>query len=195
MKKFGTVALFLAFFSFQMLAQNTAYYTVLVGNFLDAKAQDFETLKGLGFLHANTMDGNLTQVFIGGYEKKRDAEKVAASIRSKGYSSASVQERILEEGKTTTVIQLGIRNIKKKIKWERYFKAGDLYVILNGNQIKITTGLYSSINEAKKNLGEIRKLGFSDAFGFSEQDTLVEESSKVFTLLEQQFNQFKTDFA
>ena len=164
MKKFGTVALFLAFFSFQMLAQNTAYYTVLVGNFLDAKAQDFETFKGLGFLHANTMDGNLTQVFIGGYEKKRDAEKVAASIRSKGYSSASVQERILEEGKTTTVIQLGIRNIKKKIKWERYFKAGDLYVILNGNQIKITTGLYSSINEAKKNLGEIRKLGFSDAF-------------------------------
>lgn len=164
MQKFGYAVLFVLAISLSAFAQNNAYYTVLVGTFLDAKAQDFENLRALGFLYATKLEGNLTQVYIGGFNKQGDAEKMASAVRSKGYSGAFVQERLLSEGKSTIIIQMGIRSIKKNIDWEDYYRAGALYVILNGNQIKIVTGLYNDINDAKKDVSRVRKLGFKDAF-------------------------------
>lgn len=164
MQKFGYTVLLVLAISLSSFAQNSSYYTVLVGTFLDAKAQDFENLRTLGFLHATKLEGNLTQVFIGGFDKQGDAEKMATAVRSKGYSGAFVQERPPSEGETTAIIQMGIRNIKKDIDWENYYRAGDLYVILNGNQIKIVTGLYKDVNDAKKDVSRVRKLGFKDAF-------------------------------
>ena len=137
MQKFGYAVLFVLAISLSAFAQNNAYYTVLVGTFLDAKAQEFENLRALGFLYATKLEGNLTQVYIGGFNKQGDAEKMASAVRSKGYSGAFVQERLLSEGKSTIIIQMGIRSIKKNIDWEDYYRAGALYVILNGNQIKI----------------------------------------------------------
>lgn len=141
-----------------------SYYTVQVGTFLDAKAGDFEPLSGLGFLHVNKMGGNQTQVFVGGFNKRSDADQVLTQVRKKGYSNAFIQERLLDDGETVTVIQLGIRSIKKDIDWERYFKAGQLYVLLKGSEVKIVTGIYSGIDQAKQALPAIRKAGFSDAF-------------------------------
>lgn len=164
MQKFGYAVLFVLAISLSAFAQNNAYYTVLVGTFLDAKAQEFENLRALGFLYATKLEGNLTQVYIGGFNKQGDAEKMASAVRSKGYSGAFVQERLLSEGKSTIIIQMGIRSIKKNIDWEDYYRAGALYVILNGNQIKIVTGLYNDINDAKKDVSRVRKLGFKDAF-------------------------------
>ncbi len=164
MQKFGCTILFLLLFQLGINAQNTAYYTVLVGTFLDAKAQDFENLRKLGFLYTTQLDGNLTQVFIGGYSKEASAKEVASNVRKVGYTSASVQQRLIEEGRNTTVIQLGIRRTDKEIKWEEFYEAGDLFVILNDNQVKIVTGLYPSIDAAKKDLSRVRGLGFDDAF-------------------------------
>ena len=164
MQKFGYAVLFVLAISLSAFAQNNAYYTVLVGTFLDAKAQEFENLRALGFLYATKLEGNLTQVYIGGFNKQGDAEKMASAVRSKGYSGAFVQERLLSEGKSTIIIQMGIRSIKKNIDWEDYYRAGALYVILNGNQIKIVTGLYNDIDDAKKDVSRVRKLGFKDAF-------------------------------
>lgn len=175
MQKFGYTVLFILVTSISAFTQNNAYYTVLVGTFLDAKAQDFENLRSLGFLHATKLEGNLTQVYIGGFDKQRDAEKMASAVRSKGYSGAFVQERLLSEGRSTAIIQMGIRNIKKNIDWEDYYRAGDLYVILNGNQIKIVTGLYNDINDAKKDVSRVRKLGFKDAFVKRMNTTLLHQ--------------------
>ena len=97
MQKFGYTVLFILVTSISAFTQNNAYYTVLVGTFLDAKAQDFENLRSLGFLHATKLEGNLTQVYIGGFDKQRDAEKMASAVRSKGYSGAFVQERFIDD--------------------------------------------------------------------------------------------------
>ena len=74
MQKFGYTVLLVLAISLSSFAQNSSYYTVLVGTFLDAKAQDFKNLRTLGFLHATKLEGNLTQVFIGGFDKQGDAE-------------------------------------------------------------------------------------------------------------------------
>lgn len=145
-------------------AQNKAYYTVQVGTFLDAKPQDFNLIRPMGFLHVGQLNGNLNQVFIGGYNDKAAAESMAAKLRKKGYSNAFVQERFLNEGQTVTVIQMATRTLKKPIEWEKFQQAGTVYGIVNGDKAKIVTGIYQNVDAAKKQLPAIRKLGFKDAF-------------------------------
>ena len=150
-------------FSFSVVAQNL-YYTVLVGNFIDAKPQDFDNIRNLGFLVGNQMNGNQYQVQMVGYETKSEAEKIAQRLRNKGYSSAYVQEVPITQGQTEIVIQFATRNLGKEIEWEEFEKVGPLFAILSGSQIKIVTGTYTDANTAKRQLTNVRNMGYSDAF-------------------------------
>ena len=145
-----------------LIAQN--YYTVQVGTFLDAKRSDFSAIEDAGFIHAVRLEGNLYQVYAGGFDKRSDADQALAIIKKKGYTNAFVQERQPAEGNTVTVIQLGLKNTTKGIDWDPYLRAGTLYTIINGDKLKLVTGLYAGVNEAKGDLSDIRKQGFSDAF-------------------------------
>lgn len=144
------------------IAQN--YYTIMVGTFLDAKSQDFDPIRPLGLVYAFPSNGNLSQVYLGGFDDKSEADKVAKSLKERGYANASVQERRLSEGKTVTVIQMATRDVKKPIEWEKFEEIGNLYAILNGDRAKIMTGIFSDVNSAKQSLSKIRNSGYSDAF-------------------------------
>ncbi len=144
------------------IAQN--YYTIMVGTFLDAKSQDFDPIRPLGLVYAYPANGNLSQVYLGGFDDKAEAEKVAQNLKQRGYANASVQERRLSDGKTVTVIQMATRMITKEIEWEKFEEIGNLYAILNGDRVKVMTGIYANVNEAKQALDQIRKSGYSDAF-------------------------------
>ncbi len=144
------------------LAQN--YYTIMIGTFLDAKPQDFDPIRPLGLVYAYPTNGNLSQVYLGGFDDKAKAEEVAQNLKQRGYANASVQERRLSDGKTVTVIQMATRVISKEIEWEEFEKIGNLYAILNGDRVKIMTGLYANVNEAKQELAKVRNSGYSDAF-------------------------------
>jgi len=50
-------------------------------------------------------------------------------------------------------------------------------------------------NITQKSQDKEDDFGFGEAFGFEETDVVTEDSPKVFTLLEEQFEQFKTDFS
>lgn len=145
-----------------LLAQN--FYTVQVGTFLDAKRSDFEAIEPLGFVHADRLQGNLYQIYLGGFDEQAKADRVLAEVKKKGYPNAFVQERLPESGEKVTVIQIALKTAGKPIEWDEYLEAGSLYAILNGDKVKLATGLYSSVDAAKRDLGSIRGMGFKDAF-------------------------------
>lgn len=151
-----------------LLAQTAAvaqsHYTIMVGTFFNAKSQDFTELRSVGLVYAFPMEGNLSQVYVGGYEQKADAERILATVKQRGYAKAYIQERPHSEGQTMSVIQLGMRNVTQPVDWSRFDGIGDLFAIVNGAQARILVGVYKDDATAKAALPAIRQKGFPDAF-------------------------------
>ncbi len=165
----------LVFFSWGKLRSDQAVYTVYLGTFLDAQKADFEPLASLGFLYANTMSNNLSKVFIGGYTTKSKADGVAVAARKKGYIDATVIALQTKDSPKAAVVQLGIKNARKKIDWSEFSKAGKIYFILNDDQVKVVTGIFPSEASAQSAVRELRKRGYKDAFAKTVPEVLLHE--------------------
>lgn len=150
-------------------------YTVQIGNFVNPRPADFDGLRPTGFVYAVKRPTNHTDVFIGGYSSDEKAQRVAAQLKENGYGNAFVSKLNTEGGESVTVIQLATRKVGEKIEWDRYLEAGQLYVLLNGSQIKIMVGGFADVAAAKTNLPAIRKLGFDDAFVKKVNNALLHE--------------------
>jgi len=140
------------------------YYTVNVGTFVDASVEDFRSLRSQGFVYGASMEGNLHQVLIAGYQDRATAERVLQDVKKAGYSTAYIQERYPADGRSVTVIQLATLDARKLINWSKYTPVGSLYGISDGQQIKVVTGTYTNPAEARDDLDRIKQLGFNDAF-------------------------------
>ncbi len=161
------------FFSLALLAllaatataqEDVPEYTVQIGNFVNPKPSDFIQLQSLGFVYATKRPSNYTDVFIGGYGSEAEANKVVETLKSRGYDNAFVSRLNIEGGQSVTIIQLITKRAGDKINWEELTQAGPLHVLLNGNQVKIVTGIFPDIATAKAQLGRIQQLGYKDAF-------------------------------
>lgn len=182
MKQFLSVILSL-FLPIFLISQSL--FTVNVGTFVDAKSPQFDDIRPLGFVYAYEMNNGLSQVYLGGYDSKAAADKVAASVQQRGYRSAYVEERSLAQGQTVTVIQLATRETDKLIEWDQFESIGTLFGILNDNLIKIVTGIYSNVDAAKQALPAIKAAGFNDAFIKNVNNTLLIRISQFETGLKQ----------
>lgn len=182
MKQFLSVILSLLL---PLLAISQSFYTINVGTFVDAKSPQFDDIRPQGFVYAFEMEGGLSQVYLGGFDDKSDADQVADAIRKKGYRSAYVEERPLAQGQVVTVIQLATRETDKLIDWEKFEPMGPLYGILNGNQIKIVTGIYPDVETAKQLLPNFRSGPFKDAFVKNVNNTLLIRINRFETGLKQ----------
>jgi hypothetical protein len=156
----GLIALLLM--PFFLLA--TDYYAVQVGVFLNPTLSDFNTIDHLGFLYAEEDESNTYRVFIGDFENVREAENVERQLKQSGYLDAFVAIRSTQFGKPVAVIQMATRSFKEDINWEPFLDMGEIYVLAEGNQVKVVTGLYKDLNEAKVDLKRVRMGGYSDAF-------------------------------
>lgn len=143
-------------------AQN--YYAVRVGSFVDVRPQDFDAIRPFGFVYAIQADANLYDIHIGAYEDRITAEKTLIEVKRKGYANASIIERFPSEGVTVTIIQLGVSTPGKAVDWQKFSKAGDLYVIAGIESLKIATGTFPDMETARQRLTALKKGGFPDAF-------------------------------
>jgi len=143
-------------------AQN--YYAVRVGSFVDVRPQDFDAIRPFGFVYAIQADANLYDIHIGAFEDRITAEKTLIEVKRKGYANASVIERFPSEGVTISVIQLGVSAPGKAIDWQKFSKAGELYVIAGSESLKIATGTFPDLETARQRLATLKKTGFPDAF-------------------------------
>lgn len=140
------------------------YYAVQVGVFLNPRLSDFSSIENLGFLYAEQDAGNTYRIFVGDFDDVREAENVERRLKQKGYMDAFVAIRSTKLGQPVAVIQMATRQFKDKINWEPFFKVGNVFVLAEDSQIKIVTGPYRDMNEAKADLNKVRTNGFSDAF-------------------------------
>ena len=147
-----------------LILQAQERYVVQIGNFMEARAEDFSGLRSIGFVYAAPVEAGIMSVMLGGYDSKDAADRAVAQVRGKGYPSAYARQVFLREGTNVAVIQLGTEKASSRINWERYAAAGDLYGIMGAGDLRVVTGPFASMDEARKRLDGIRKAGFKDAF-------------------------------
>ena len=176
--KTGILVAFLAgCLSFSASAQREELptYTIYAGTFLNATAAEFEGVRTLGFPYAIPISSNMFRIYMGGYSNKADADQVAFTLRSRGFTDASVVQLDPAKGQPVTVIQLGTKRLDQAFSWDEYNQAGPLNVLLENKTIKFTTAAFPDFNSAKSQLDAIRKMGFKDAFIKSINSVFVHE--------------------
>ncbi len=158
--------LLVLFFSCTFFAgAQSSFFTINIGTFVNAKSEDFGRLNELGLLYAHQQpEADYIQVFLGGFEDRAKADQVLNQVKAAGYSGAYVQEVLLTPGQTYTVIQVANLKADGSVNWEKYKGLGDIYAIASGGYVKVVKGVYPDISAAKKDLEDIRKKGFDDAF-------------------------------
>lgn len=181
MNKYAFLLLFLLGFCGVLSAQS--YFTIQIGTFLDAQQEDFSALQPLGLVHATKTGANLYVIYVGGFDNRAAAEKVWQQVRNKGYINAFIQERVAAQGQTVSMIQLATRNSSKAVNWNEFENVGELYANITGDNIKILTGPYQSVDAAKAALPAIRKAGFKDAFVKNINNIYLEKLSEFETNL------------
>lgn len=170
-------AMLLSIFSF---AQDNIYYTVQVGTFLDASPKDFEHVRSLGFLHIRKLAANHTDVFMGGYESREAAQEIVNQLAQKGFVNAYVKENFLDEGNTVSVIQVATTT-PQKVNWEKYQNVGKVHILLKPNQLKVVTGIYANLDDARRDLPRVKSLGYKDAFIKNVNSIFLHELSEYAT--------------
>ena len=154
---------FYCFFFVQTLAAND-HFAVQVGLFLNPKLSDFESIKPLGYLYAEEDEGSTFRIFVGDFDNVQTAAAAESQIRQNGFTDASVVRRSTTLGKSVAVVQLATRSFKEKINWAPFYEVGNIFVLVENNQLKIVTGTYANVNDAKLELSKIKAKGFKDAF-------------------------------
>ncbi|MEL7122913.1 MAG: hypothetical protein AAFO07_25925, partial [Bacteroidota bacterium] len=144
-------------------AQNPRFYAISVGIFTDPQPKDFGLLKRYGFMYAEPFSENQYTVYLGGFDDPKEANDLLGNIKPL-YPAAKVAERTINPQNVVTVIQVATRKFNDEIKWDNYNQFDNYFAILNGDKIKIVTGIYPSTESAKNDLKSVRSKGFSDAF-------------------------------
>jgi hypothetical protein len=140
--------------------QPTATYAIQLGVFEDnIKQADFEAIRSYAYVYKR--DGI---VFVGGFLTEESAEPILAKLKAKGYEDAFVAARSLKKAKNVHIVQLATKNAGEPLSWKSYAKAGRLYTMPSGTQVRIVHGAYDDINDARVKLKELQNLGFKDAF-------------------------------
>ena len=153
----------------QMLSQpkeSTALYTIQLGTYApDIKQADFEVIRSYAYIYRR--DG---VIFAGNFSSEEAAEPILAKIKAKGFDDALLVSRSLKTGKNVFIVQLATKNAGEPIAWKNYARAGELYTIPNGGQVRIVHGAYEDKNDANVKLKMLVELGFTDAFVRSVKD-------------------------
>ena len=146
------------------LALTAQQYNVRVGTFQDARADDFVELRELGFVYGQSRPGQLTDVYIGNYSSQERATEVTEALKSRGFRSAAPFALPVDANETKAYIQIALRGRNRSLDWRNLERAGKLFVDATDGVTKVVTGPYPTTAAATAALGEIRELGFADAF-------------------------------
>lgn len=149
-------------FSLVLPAQD--YYAAFAGAFVSARPQDFAEARNLGFIYTQTNAEQLEEVFVGQYPSQEKAATTVQALRNMGFSNAQVVSGYYGDPSEVAVIQIATRYSNKTINWDNLGKVGSLNVLLADGNIKVLTGTFATVDDAKAELPRVRSMGFSDAF-------------------------------
>ncbi len=165
-------------------AQQSSFFTVFVGNYPDPQAEQFSLLKRYGFLYKEDLQQNISKVYLGGFSNRKEAAALLSKIKPL-YTEAAVVEQKFDPKNEVSVIQVATRIFTQDIEWEEFRKLDNLYAMIDGDKIKIATGIYPSFDAARQDLDAIRAVGFKDAFIKNVNGVLLKKLSVFETGLKQ----------
>ncbi|MCP9235819.1 peptidoglycan-binding protein [Lewinella sp. JB7] len=139
-------------------------FNVRVGTFQDVKADDFVDLREMGFVYGQARDGQLTDVYIGNYSTRDRAEAVTDQLKSRGFRNATPFALPSSTAQAATYVQIALRGKGRSLDWRSLERAGSLYVDAVDGVTKVLAGPFPDGDAANEALGNIRNLGYTDAF-------------------------------
>ena len=140
-------------------------YAVQLGIFDNTTIADFEELRGAGYLYAEGLSqGTQMSIYLSNYSNKKQAETVLQFAKNRGYDKAFISERPLIKGESVYVVQIASQSSKDYIDWQNYARGGQLYLILEGKEVKITSVPFRDMEKAKQKATILKSLGFKGAF-------------------------------
>lgn len=147
-------------------------FTIHIGAFVKANPSDFEEIKPYGFMYAQRIN-NLLKIYMGNYPTEGQAMKVLEKVKKHNYPDAFITRRDLSQGEDTPVVQLTTKQVGQNIDWQHYATAGKLFVLLEGNTIKILSGPFASLEESNIYVKNVKALGFDGAFAKNVNNVLL----------------------
>ena len=149
-----------------LVAQSPAdnkLYTIQVGTFHQPKLADFAALQKVGQVYATGKEADFHNIILGYFEEPVAAHNALVAVKKSGYD-AFITEKIKGE-KEAIVIQLSSTQNGPALNWAALERAGSLSALLeNPRLLKVVVGPFTNTTAAQNRLGQLRKLGYQDAF-------------------------------
>lgn len=164
MNKIFSVILFLFFFLHENVAQQNFQFYIHLGIYANPVYSDFNKISHLGFLHATNTDNTHADVYLTGFENREKAEESLANLKRLGYTKSALAGKDLSKGKLLFFVQLGSIEKNKQVNWLKFESVPALVAFPQSDVLKILTGPFPSVNDAKIALEDLKIKGFSDAF-------------------------------
>lgn len=164
MNKIFSALLFFFILLNENFAQQNFQFFIHLGNFTNPTYTDFSKISHLSFLHATKTDATHADVFLIGFDDREKAEESLANVKRLGFTKAELAGRDLSKGKLQYYIQLGSVEKNKQVNWLKFEPIASLFAFPQSEVLKILSGPFQSISEAKKELDVLKNKGFADAF-------------------------------
>ncbi|MBP7273797.1 MAG: SPOR domain-containing protein [Saprospiraceae bacterium] len=170
MKHYALVVILALFANFVFAQKNSASkeihplrYIIQLGNFESPERSDFATLTSIGYVYAQALQGELYQVYLGGYNDEKAAKETLKKVKSY-YPDAFLSTRKLSKGKKVYTVQIAISDALSNIDWTTFAKLPNLNIIVEDRNVFITSGVYATLNSAREHQINLKELGYEDAF-------------------------------
>jgi len=147
---------------FYIQGQTSSSYKIEVGQFGSLDKLDFSRLKSFGFIHSLKTDDQNYSVFLSGMESQKEADDLLFKVRSLGYPNAIVITK--NDSKPGHLIQVASVKLGLSPDWNLYSNYPNLLAFTENQLLKIEIGPFSSEEEDRKQLPQIKAEGFQDAF-------------------------------
>jgi hypothetical protein len=164
MNKIFSFLLFIFVILNENSAQQNFQLSIHLGNFSQPAYADFSKIAHWGFLYAVKTDAAHADIFLTGFEDREKAEESLANLKKSGFPKAELAGRDLSKGKLQYYIQLGSMEKNKQVNWLKFGSVPALFAFPQSDAMKILSGPFSSLSEAKQALEMLQAKGFTDAF-------------------------------
>ena len=143
-------------------AQST-HFTIALDTVQGPQPSDYVAARSLGFVYAQPIGNtNVASICLGGFKNYRDAESLLPSLKAT-YPKATVVSRSLAGGRPLHAVQLSSKPFNEPIDWDHLMKVGDLYAVLDGNNIHIIHQVYDDPSLATRKAYELQLDGYPEA--------------------------------
>lgn len=165
MKPFTFLAFWLVLLPAWLVAQypQRVHFTISLDTVQNPSPSDYVAARSLGFVYAQPIGNDgVAGLYLGGFRNYRDAESLLPSLRPT-YPKAAVLPKSLSDGRLLHAVQLSSKPFNEPIDWGYLMKTGDLYAVLDDNNVHIIHQVYDDPSLATRKAHELQLDGFPEA--------------------------------